>query len=415
VTYDGDAARSGVAFDGPSPSRGVRVLWASPTLDGDVYAQPLVVGARVVIATENDTVYSLRARDGAIVWRRHLGEPVSNASLPCGDVDPVGITSTPVIDVQTNRVYVVGMVQPHEHVLFALDALTGRVVTSLPVDATGADARVQNQRGALSLSHGTILVPYGGRYGDCGDYHGRLVSVTVTANALKGVGSYTLPTERQGGFWAPPGPVIANDGSVFLASGNSASSGAYDYGNSVVHLTSSSRLVDSWAPTNWASLNATDTDIGSTSPVLLPGNRIFQIGKQGTGYLLDATHLGGIGGELHAADVCRGAAAFGAVAHDHDTLFVPCINGVAQITVTHNTFATGWTTPLAVPGPTVVADGAMWTITTRDGDLVALDESTGHVLFTRRVGDVPSRFTSPAIGDNQVIVAAQRTVSAYGN
>src|SRR5437588_581355 len=146
-----------------------------------------------------------------------------------------GVSSTPVVDVSASRVYLVGMVQPGRHVLFALDMMTGRLVASVPADARGADPAVQNQRGALSLSQGRIFVPYGGRFGDCGDYRGRLVSVGVSGNGLGNPATYTLPTEREGGFWAPPGAVIANDGSLFLASGNSSSSLVYDYGNSVVH------------------------------------------------------------------------------------------------------------------------------------------------------------------------------------
>jgi outer membrane protein assembly factor BamB len=84
-----------------------------------VYAQPLVVGDRVIIATENDTVYALNAADGTTVWKQHLGEPVSGSSLPCGNVDPVGITSTPAVDVDGGRIYAVGMVQPSHHVLLA--------------------------------------------------------------------------------------------------------------------------------------------------------------------------------------------------------------------------------------------------------------------------------------------------------
>jgi hypothetical protein len=262
ATYYGDIARSGHATNGPISPSNSRKQWTSPTLDGNVYAQPLMVGDRIVVATENDTVYSLNTTDGAIVWKRHLGEPVPGSSLPCGNVDPVGITGTPVLDARTNRIYAVGLVRPAHHVLFALDATTGRDVASTRVDANGADAAVHNQRGALTLSHGAIFVPYGGRYGDCGDYRGRLVSVAVTANGFGKLASYTLPTQREGGFWAPPGPVIASDGSVYLASGNSASSSSYDYGNSVVRLTPNLRLVDSWAPTNWSTLNGGDTDVG---------------------------------------------------------------------------------------------------------------------------------------------------------
>lgn len=415
VTYDGNTARTGLVVDGPLSPSSVHERWVSPRLDGDVYAQPLVVGDRVVVATENDTVYSLNAADGGIVWQRHVGEPVSGSSLPCGDVDPVGITGTPVLDARTNRLYVVGLIQPTRDVLFALDALTGRVVASVRVDANGSDPAVQNQRGALTLSHGAIFVPYGGRYGDCGNYHGQLVKVALSAAGFGKLASYTLPTQREGGFWAPPGPVLASDGSVYLASGNSSSSSAYDDGNSVVRLTQNLRLIDSWAPTDWATLNASDSDVGSTSPVLLPANRVFQIGKQGIGYLLDARHLGGIGGELHAGDICHGAGVFGGIAHDANTLFVPCTNAVVQVTANGNTFSTGWATPISTPGPTVIANATVWTIATDNGDLIALDQTTGRTLSSQHLGPVPSRFTSPAIGDNQVIAPAGHVVYAFGN
>ncbi len=389
--------------------------WKSQSLDGDVYAQPLVVGERVFIATENDTVYSLRAADGAIVWKRHLGSPVPASSLPCGDVDPVGITGTPVVDTRTNRLYAVGFVRPRRHVLFALDAGTGRVVASTPVDARGADPAVHNQRGALALIPGAVLVPYGGRYGDCGDYHGRVVGVALTARGFGHVVSYELPTQREGGFWAAPGPVVAGGGSVYLASGNSSSNTSYDYGNSVVRLTPQLRLADSWAPTDWAALNATDSDIGSTAPVLLPGDRVFQIGKRGRGYLLDARHLGGVGGELHAGDVCGGGSAFGGIARDGDVAFVPCGDEVVQVEIAGNRFAVGWNGSVPGAGPTVVADGAVWVIADRDERLVALDERSGRRLTSQALGRVPSRFTTPAIGDGLVIAAADRFVFAIGD
>jgi outer membrane protein assembly factor BamB len=378
-----------------------------------VYAQPLLVGSRVVIATENDTVYALNIADGTIAWKTHLGEPVSGSSLPCGDVDPVGITSTPVIDAGAGRVYAVGMVQPGRHVLFELDVGTGRLVASTAADAIGANPAVHNQRAALTLSSGQVLIPYGGRFGDCGDYHGRVVSVAVRSSGLGPEKSYTLPTQREGGFWAPPGAVVASDGSVYLTSGNSSSNGPYDDGNSVVRLSADLKLVDTFAPGDWASLNRSDSDLGSTSPVLLPANRVFQIGKSGIGYLLDAGHLGGVGGQLHSGSICS-SRAFGGVAHDGDTLFVPCQGGVVEVTVTGDRFNVGWTAPVAVPGPTIIAGGAVWTVATGSGDLVALEPSSGRMITSEHIGDVPSRFTSPAGGSGRIVVAAGRVVIAVG-
>jgi len=392
----------------------LRTRWVSPSVDGDIYAQPLVVGGRVVIATENDSVYSLDASDGHVVWRTHVGEPVPGSSLPCGNVDPVGITGTPVVDVDARRIYAVGMVRPGRHVLFELDLATGHLVDSVPVDAAGADPRVHNQRAALTLTNGKVFVPFGGRYGDCGDYHGRVVSVSVSASALGPVASYTLPTQGQGGFWVPPGAAVAADGSLYLASGNSSSTTSYDYGNSVVRLGADLRLRDAFAPTNWETLNEEDADLGATGPVLLPASRVFQVGKNGVGYLLDAEHLGGIGGQLQVGRVCAGGEAFGGVAHDGDTLFVPCSNGVVEVSVSGDTFTVGWTARLSKPGPTIVTDGAVWTVATRDGHLVELDRASGATIASPSIGAVPSQFTSPAAGYGLVVVGTGRTVSAFG-
>lgn len=179
VTYFHDSGRSGVAADGPAAAASVHRSWVSTRLDGDVYAQPLLVGNLVIVATENDTVYALDAGSGAIAWKTHLGTPVPGASLPCGNVDPVGITSTPVVDSAARRIYAVGLTEPVRHQLFVLDLATGSLIASTSVDAPGADPTVHNQRGALALDQGNVIVPFGGRYGDCGNYHGRLVVVPV--------------------------------------------------------------------------------------------------------------------------------------------------------------------------------------------------------------------------------------------
>jgi outer membrane protein assembly factor BamB len=413
TTYDHDSARSGLAPDGPSSSSAVRARWASPRLDGDVYAQPLVVGQRLVVATANDTIYSLDVSDGTPVWKTHLGEPVSGSALPCGNVDPVGVTSTPVVDSAAGRIYAVGMVQPGEHTLFELDFSTGRLVASVRVDADAADPAVHNQRGALSFSEGTVFIPYGGRFGDCGDYRGRVVAVSVSASGIGSVRSYTLPTQGDGGFWAPPGAAVETDGSLYLTSGNSTSRDAFDYGNSVIRLDADLTLIDAFAPRDWASLNAGDSDLGSTSPVLLPERRVFQVGKSGVGYLLDAQHLGGIDGQLHAGSVCN-SPAFGGIAHNGDRIFVPCADDIVQVAVNGDNFKVGWTTSVSTPGPTIIAGDAVWTVATATGDLIALDSSSGKTLSSQHIGAVPSRFTSPAAAAGLVVVAAQRKVLAFG-
>jgi hypothetical protein len=76
-----------------------------------VYAQPLywhALGSApgvLIVATEEDTVYALDADTGSTMWKASLGKPAPRSSLPCGNIDPLGITGTPVIDETTQTIY----------------------------------------------------------------------------------------------------------------------------------------------------------------------------------------------------------------------------------------------------------------------------------------------------------------------
>src|SRR5205085_12030421 len=95
-TYHGDVARSGVGPGAGARFGSAAKGWVSPTLDGDVYASPILAGGLALVATENDTLYAFDAVSGAQRWSRHLADPVDASTLPCGDIRPVsGITGTP--------------------------------------------------------------------------------------------------------------------------------------------------------------------------------------------------------------------------------------------------------------------------------------------------------------------------------
>jgi hypothetical protein len=204
-----------------------------PRVSGHSYAQPLYWrapgsnSAILILATEDDVVYAIDAGTGAEVWKRSLGRPVARSSLLCGNIDPLGVTGTPVMDESTEAVYLNAAVDGPSgprHLVFALSLKDGSLLPGRPVDV--ADAlegehfvpRDQNQRGALAILAGTLYVPFGGHYGDCGQYHGFVVGIslseprTVRSWATRG---------RGGGIWAPGG--ISTDGeSLFVATGNLA-------------------------------------------------------------------------------------------------------------------------------------------------------------------------------------------------
>ena len=410
-TYHHDASRTGFDPSG-GPLTSVLPGWVSPSLDGEVYAEPLLAAGILVAATENNTVFALNDSNGQIIWQRHLGAPVPRSDLPCGNIDPTGITGTPVIDSTAQTVYVVGFLRTdHQHWLFALDLKTGEVKFSRVVDPPGGDPLVEQQRGALSMSKGVIYVPYGGLYGDCGEYHGWVVG--TPANITSRLLAYQVPTGRGGGIWAPSGAAVGTGGDLLVSTGNSFASSVFDYGDSVIRLSPSLQLLDWFAPSNWVALNNGDTDLGSVGPSLLGPDLVFQIGKDGNGYLLNRTHLGGVGGQLFTSGVC--GSAYGGNAYAPPYLYVPCTDGLVALKVNlgpNPSFSVSWKGPSFRAGPPIVARGAVWVLDVDSGNLNAFNATDGQLIFSHSVGSTV-RFATPSEGDGRVFVAAGTRILSF--
>lgn len=369
-------------------------------LDGAVYGSPIVVGSLLLVATENNTVYALDAASGQRRWARHLATPVRLSSLPCGNIDPLGITGTPVFDFGTNRVFV--MTESPDartvarHDIWGLDVVTGRVGMHRRIEVPHTDPKAEQQRGALATDgHGNIFVPFGGLAGDCGFYRGAVVS--LKANGALGARAYVVPTAREAGIWAAGGPVVAN-GTVYVAIGNGASvGGRYDGSDSVTRLTWDMRRIDLFAPSTWAADNAADADLGSMTPAYVSNGFILQAGKSGTGYVLRAGRLGGIGGQVYQAPLC---AAFGVAASTSNTVYLPCTGGLTRVEVTSGgRFIKRWTQP-AVNGSPVVGNGAIFSAS---GSTLYAVSATGRVIASVNVGAV-TRFATPALGPHYTYV-----------
>ena len=411
-TYDRTADRSGVSVSSPAPGA-VRRSWTA-AVDGAVYAQPLIVGTEVIVATENDTVYALDTSSGAVRWSRHLAAPVTGG-LPCGNVDPSGITGTPVADVATGRLWVVTFTdQPsYQHTLWELDLATGRTESQRPIDVSGSDPRAQQERGALVLLGSRVYVPFGGLYGDCSDYKGRVVGAPVSGSGP--LVTFTTPNQRQAGIWAPAGEAV-RDGSLYVATGNGTPYDQVDDSDSVLRLSPDLQVEDRFTPANFESLSADDQDLGSTAPALLPDGLIFQIGKQGVGYLLDGTRLGGTGGQLASSKMCEGG--FGGDAVDGDTVVFSCYNSLRAVTVTPGPDGAApglralWSVTGDNPGPPIIAGGVVWDVN-HNGTLSGHRLSDGTSVFSASTAPVDTDFPSLSASGSLLVVPGADTVVSY--
>jgi outer membrane protein assembly factor BamB len=316
------------AFTKTTAAALVRDFAFDGTISGNVYAQPLYIESgpsgrpTILVVTESNNVYALDAADGTALWQRNVGTPVALTNLPCGNIDPLGITGTPVVDLPSRALFFDAMTTPDggttkKHLIFSLNIDTGAVNSGWPVDVNAVvrfgetlfDSAMQNQRGALAILDGILYVPYGGHYGDCGTYHGWLVGVLIDNPSSVEAWATGAPG---GGSWAVGG--VASDGTEpFIATGNTFGASSWAGGEAIIRFQPgpvfSYQFADYWAPANWPALDDTDTDLDGSGPLIVdsprstPPNLVVALGKDGNAYLLNRTNLGGVSAPLAQTQV----------------------------------------------------------------------------------------------------------------
>ncbi len=428
------------------------------TISGHVYAQPLYLDngpggrAAVIVVTESNNAYALDAADGSIIWQKNVGSPVRAASLPCGDIDPLGITGTPVIDLPSRTVFFDAMTTPDngatvKHLIFALNLDAGTVHNGWPVDvntaarfgATVFTSLVQNQRGALATVGSKLYVPYGGLAGDCGVYHGWLLGVALDNPA--DVTAWATAA-RGGGAWAVGG--VATDGiSPFIATGNTFGASSWSGGEAIIRFEPgpifSNLTVDYWSPPNWQALDSSDIDIGGSGPVLLdlpggtPSSLVAAFGKDGNMYLLNRTNLGGVSQPVAQAHVSSSAIIQAAAAYRtaQGAYVVFCGNsGQSQLSAIHigagnpPTLASAWSQSEGGRGSPFVTstDGTnnvtVWGLGCEgDQRLHGFDGDTGATVYSgggpNEVMAGTRRFQTGIAAHGRIYVAADNRVYAF--
>jgi hypothetical protein len=293
LTYHGAADRSGtykvqgLTWD---RAKSVRLDEAfRPHITGHVYAQPLYWrpqgsdSGRLLVASEDNNIDALDASTGAQIWSRSLGNPVPRSALRCGNISPLGITGTPVIDEGTGAVYLDAAVAdssgPH-HRIFALSLEDGNTLPGWPVDVADAlrgsrpfNSRDQNQRGALTVVGGTVYVPFGGHFGDCGDYRGWVVGVSL--QDPRKIISWSTRA-RGGGIWAPAGISVVGR-SLFVATGNAFGASNWSDGEAVFRLSPDLRRSNDNGITSHPPIGMRSTSAISTWAELLPFRSLLVI------------------------------------------------------------------------------------------------------------------------------------------
>lgn len=323
-------------------------LWDAPVV-GQVYAQPLVVGTSVIVATEGNRVYSFDSETGATKWSLDLGTPFPYTLIGwgCADLTPdIGVTATPVIDTGsdtiylTHKTYAPGSTTDAAYYMDALDVDTGAQRPGFPKRLEGTaqnapgitfEATTELQRPGLLLMDGVVYAGFGGHC-DIQPYQGWVFGVT-TAGEIRTRWSAVTTGDGAGIWQSGAGLMSDGPGRLFVSTGNGGSPvGPSDtpsgmFGESIVRLNvqpdGTLQANDFFAPADAEHLDEYDADFASGGVTALRddtfGTSAFPhvavaVGKAGYVYLLDRDNLGGIGmGVGHGDDVISRVGPFGGV------------------------------------------------------------------------------------------------------
>lgn len=413
-TFGADAARSGVSPHEtaltPATVAGLRRLWtvklpdtadSTPILLRDLVLPDGTHRDILYLTTRAGTLVALDAATGAQLWSATTSGPRYT-------------NSSPVADASRAYVYSYGL----DGKLHKYSSTTGAEVRQAPWPVTVTVMMpTEKESSALNAARGFVYVTTAGYPGDAPPYQGHVVAVDVAHgtvhvfNTLCAQITHVLArgecANDQSGVWARAGVVVDPvTGNLFLTTGNGAytgNQGGHDWGDSVLELSGdATRLLDAYTPENQAQLTASDTDLGSAAPALLPKLTnshtpylTVQAGKDGQLRLLNRQNLSGQGGPGHLGGALRTVAAPGGCA----VLTQPAVwtdaSGAVWLFVTNGCGTGGYRAETSAAGETtlrqvwsvthgatspVVAGGVLFAAS--PGDVFALDPSSGRQLWS---------------------------------
>jgi outer membrane protein assembly factor BamB len=433
-----DAARTNNAPHGISAAKvgGLsekRVQIAGTVDSSPIYFSRVRVSGRtrelLVMTTTYGKTLGVDASTGATLW---TFTPSSYSSV-AGSSQIT--TATPVADSSGRYVFAASP----DGLIHKLRVSNGSQVSSghWPVSIT-RNASHEKIASALNLDGRYVLVTTGGYIGDAPPYQGKVVAIDRSSGRIVNVFNSLCSNRRaiinpstcsaqESAIWGRAGAVVDPlTRKVYATSSNGPFDGRDNWGDSVLELSPGvGRFLRHWTPTTQKELEATDTDLGSTSPALLPNpgsasrraSFLLQGGKDARLHLLDLrTSLFGTtgsagaheGGEVQNIPVVGDTQMFTAPAVLHrkglTEAFVATGGGTAAYKLVGGRLQVAWHNGNAGTSP-VLAGGLLW----------VYDPGGGLNVYHASDGKLIRKFDAPSGHWNSPIIAGGRVYLPSGN
>jgi hypothetical protein len=368
----------------------------------------------VIVTTTYGKTLALDANSGHVLW----GFTPPGYSRWAGGAQIT--VSSPLLDPGGHYVYATspnGLV----HKLALAD---GSEAAGWPVSIT-RDATHEKLGAALNIDGPYVIAATSGYIGDIPTYQGHVVLIeradgriasvfnTLCANRRSLIVPSSCPTSDSA-ILSRGGAVVEPGGRRLLVStGNGAWNGGTDFGDSVIELTVPGLdYRQAFTPYNQEELNSTDSDLGSSAPVLLGQNRVLISGKDGIMRLLSLAHLDGaapsrpnrLGGEVQRLLLPDGGELFTAPAVLHQgsstTMFLGDEHATAAYALIRGRLHLVWQN--ANPGTSpVLAGGLLYVFDPAAGGIYVYRPRSGHPIAKLAGSD--GHWNSPIVADGHVI------------
>ena len=358
------------------------------------------------VTTTYGITLAIDAVSGRILWR---WTPPSYSHL-AGSAQIT--TATPVADPSGKWVYAAspdGVIQ--KLTVSNGHAVWRRRITKLP----------SREKIAASLNFAArhVIATTGGYIGDAPPYQGHVVILAAGNGRLLHVWN-SLCSNRHGllvparcpasdsAIWGRSGAVVSpGTGNLLVATGNAPWNGRTNWGDAVLVLSPKAKLIGNYTPTNTQELNASDQDLGSTSPVYLSSTLIAQGGKDGHIRLLSLPRMRGtrphLGHELQIVSTPSGQDLFTAPAvwrSGKRIWLIAADGGATQAwSLRGGRLHSVWRVGHGGTSP-VIAGGLLWVYDPGGGGLRVYQPENGTLDATLPAGS--GHWNSPIVTDGRV-------------
>ncbi len=384
-------------------------------LPGTVDASAIYLKGVSVNGATHDTLFvtttygitlAIDAHSGSILWQ---WKPPAYASL-AGSAQIT--TATPVADPSRKWIYAAspdGMIEK-------LSVSDGHVAWRVSITKDPTHEKIAS---SLNYANGHVIATTGGYIGDVPPYQGHVAIISPAGKLLDVWNS--LCSNRRGlivpstcpasdsAIWGRAGAVVMpGSGNLLVATGNAPWNGKTNWGDAVLELSPTAKLLGNYTPTDTAKLNEQDLDLGSTSPVYLTKSLIAQGGKDGKIRLLSLARLKGIsphkGHELQIVSTPSGSDLFTAPAvwrANGRTWLIAADDGATKAWVLRNSrLHPVWHTQ--IPGTSPVIAGGLLYVYDPNGGLSVYKPATGKLVTTLAAGG--GHWNSPIATDGLVVL-----------